>query len=387
MRLVTTNLSYADVKPKLKELVNLLFQKVPAGVGSSGFVKLDRNQFKEAVVGGAKWAVEQGYGWEEDLDRTEEEGCMKQADISKISEKAITRGRDQIGTLGSGNHYLEVQVVKPEYIYDEKIAKIYGINPDIKEQVVVMFHCGSRGFGHQIATDYLEKFLSVMESKYGIKILDRELACAPFNSPEGQDYFKAMQVGINMSFANRQVILHRIRESFSKVFGQSAEDLGMHQVYDVAHNTAKLEKHTIDGKMKEVLVHRKGATRAFGPGRIEVTKAYRDVGQPVIIGGSMETGSYLLAGTHGAMDQTFGTTCHGSGRTMSRTAAKHKWKGDELQKDMEKRGIYVKSVSFSGLAEEAGGAYKDIDSVIDSVHNAGISKKVVRFIPVGNVKG
>jgi len=385
MRLLTTNLTEKDVRPKLKELVNLLFERVPAGVGSKGFVKLNKQTFREIIEQGGKWCIEKGYGWEEDLERTEEEGCAKGADQTKVSNKAVERGLEQIGTLGSGNHYLEIQTIKPGHIFDEHTAKKFGITGE--GQIVVMFHCGSRGFGHQVATDYLNVFLDVMDKKYGIKILDKELACAPFRSKEGQDYFSAMKCGLNMSFANRQVILHRIRECFEKVFGRSAEDMEMHQVYDVAHNTAKIENHNVNGKMMDVLVHRKGATRAFGPGRQEVPAIYRDVGQPVIIGGSMETGSYLLAGTEGAMQQTFGTTCHGSGRTMSRTRAKQLWRGDKLQKDMEKRGIYVKTTSFSGLAEEAGGSYKDIDEVIDSVHNAGISKRVCKLSPLGNVKG
>ncbi len=384
MRLVLTNLTFKDVQPQLRTLVNKLYDKVPAGVGSSGFVNLTAQQFKEVVELGAEWCVEKGYGWEEDLERTEENGRMKGADVSKVSDKAIQRGKNQIGTLGSGNHYLEIQRVLPENIIDKEIAKKWGI---FEDQIVLMFHCGSRGYGHQVATDYLTKFLSVMESKYKIKILDRELACAPFNSPEGQDYFKAMQTGINMSFANRQVILHRIREVFSDVFKQSAESLGLRQVYDVAHNTAKIEEYIVDGKKKKVLVHRKGATRSLGPGREEIPKIYRDDGQPVIIGGSMETGSYLLVGTKKAEEETFGSTCHGSGRTMSRMAAKRQWRGDQLQKDMEKRGIYVKTVTMRGLAEEAGGAYKDIDEVIESAHNAGISQKVCKLVPIGNVKG
>jgi tRNA-splicing ligase RtcB len=385
MRLVTTNLTFKDVKPKLRELVDLLFRTVPAGVGSKGFVKFTIPEFKRAIEQGAKWCVDNGYGWHEDLERIEEDGTMQGADASKVSKKAIERGISQIGTLGSGNHYLEIQVVKPENIIDREIAKAFGITQD--NQIVVMFHCGSRGFGHQVATDYLNVFLDVMERKYGIKILDRELACAPFTSREGQDYFAAMKCGINMSFANRQVILHRIREAFSKIFGQSAEDMGMHCIYDVAHNTAKLEKHKINGETKEVLVHRKGATRAFGPNREEVPGIYRNIGQPVIIGGSMETGSYLLVGTDKAMSETFGTTAHGSGRTMSRTRAKNMFRGDKLARDMEKRGIYVRTASFAGLAEEAGPAYKDIDEVIDATHKAGISKKVVKFVPIGNVKG
>jgi len=383
MRLVTTNLTYKDVKPKLKQLVDNLFERVPAGVGSSGFVRLNKQQFKNIIEEGSEWCVKNGYGWDEDLTVTEEEGKMKGADSSKVSSKAIERGLNQIGTLGSGNHYLEIQRVKNENIFNKEIAKKFGLFDD---QIVVMFHCGSRGFGHQTATDYLQDFLKVMEPKYGIKILDRELACAPFNSKEGQDYFAAMKCGINMSYANRQVILHRIREVFSKVFNKSAEDLEMHQIYDVAHNTAKLEEYKIDGKIKKLLVHRKGSTRAFPPGHDEIPKKYNEIGQPVILGGSMETGSYLLVGTKNG-EETFYSTAHGSGRTMSRMQAKRTWRGDKLQKDMEKQGIYVKTKSFSGLAEEAGGAYKDVDEVCETAEKAGISKRVVKLIPIGNVKG
>jgi tRNA-splicing ligase RtcB len=296
----------------------------------------------------------------------------------------VDRGYNQIGTLGSGNHYLEIQVARRENIFDEGLARSFGITtPD---QIVVMFHCGSRGFGHQVATDYLKVFLTVMESKYGIKILDRELASAPFGSPEGRDYFAAMKTAMNMSFANRQVIVHRIREVFSEIFGRSPEALEMHMVYDVAHNTAKFERHPINGTMKNLLVHRKGATRAFGPQMEGIPKRYQSTGQPVIIGGSMETGSYLLAGTPEG-NQTFFSTAHGSGRTMSRTKARKLWYGKKLQQEMEDRGIYVRTASWSGLAEEAGGAYKNIDEVIGATEQAGISKRVVRFIPIGNVKG
>lgn len=384
MRLVLTNLTYDEVKPHLRDLVDKLFKRVPAGVGSTGFVKLTNDEFRVVIEQGSRWCVNNGYGWPEDLERTEEGGCIAGSDASKVSDRAVQRGHDQIGTLGSGNHYLEIQVVKPEYVFDQKLAQAFGIT--IPNQVVVMFHCGSRGFGHQIATDYLSVFLGCMEKKYGIKILDRELACAPFRSPEGQDYFAAMKCGINMSFANRQVILHRIREVFSEVFHRDAKDLGMSMVYDVAHNTAKLEKHMIDGELMEVLVHRKGATRAFGPGMDGLPACYKETGQPVIIGGSMETGSYLLAGVPGGAE-TFFSTAHGSGRTMSREKAKKIYRGEKLQREMEHRGIYVRSVSYSGLAEEAGGAYKNIDDVIDATDQANISKKVVRFMPIGNVKG
>jgi len=384
MRLVVTNLTRDDLQPRLKEIVDLLFQRVPAGVGSHGFLKLSRQEFRDVVEQGARWCVEHDYGWNADIDVTEENGCVSGADAAKISERAIDRGYNQIGTLGSGNHYLEVQVARPEDVRDKDLAAKFGIT--IPNQIVIMFHCGSRGFGHQIATDYLQVFLKVMESKYGIKVLDRELACAPFESPEGRDYFAAMKCGLNMSFANRQVILHRIREVFSEVFGRSAEDLGMRMIYDVAHNTAKLEKHSVDGKERMLLVHRKGATRAFGPGREEVAAPYREIGQPVIIGGSMETGSYLLVGTSSGA-QTFFSTAHGSGRTMSRTKARKQWHGKQLQRDLEARGIYIRSTSWAGLAEEAGGAYKDIDEVIEATHLAGISKPVARFTPIGNVKG
>jgi tRNA-splicing ligase RtcB len=384
MRLVVTNLTYGDIQPHVKALVDKLYERVPAGVGSTGFVKISRQEFRRVVEEGARWCIKNGYGWEEDLELTEEAGCIAGANAAKISDKAVDRGFNQIGTLGSGNHYLEIQVARREHIFDPELARRFGVT--MPDQVVVMFHCGSRGFGHQVATDYLQIFLRVMESKYGIKILDRELACAPFDSPEGRDYFAAMKCGLNMSFANRQVILHRIREVFSSVLGRSAEDLGMHMVYDVAHNTAKLERHTVDGQERTLLVHRKGATRAFGPGMEGLPARYQDVGQPIIIGGSMETGSYLLVGVPEGR-QTFFSTAHGSGRTMSRTRARKQWRGEKLQRELEGRGIYVRTASWSGLAEEAGGAYKNIDDVIEATELAGISKRVVRFTPVGNVKG
>ncbi len=384
MRLVLTNITHEEIKPHLRLLVDRLFERVPAGVGSTGFLKISHDEFRELLEEGGRWCVKNGYGWDEDLELTEEGGCIPGADASKISDRAVLRGFKQVGTLGSGNHYLEIQVAKPEFIYDEKLAKTFGIS--IPNQVVIMFHCGSRGFGHQVATDYLQIFLKVMEKKYGIKILDRELACAPFNSHEGQEYFAAMKCAINMSFANRQVILHRIREVFSDIFRKEPLDLGLRQVYDVAHNTAKLERHVIDGEKRDILVHRKGATRAFGPGMEGLPDLYASSGQPVIIGGSMETGSYLLAGVEGGQE-TFFSTAHGSGRTMSRRKAKKLFRGRDLQKKMEQRGIYVRSVSYSGLAEEAGPAYKDIDEVIAATELAGISKRVVRFVPIGNIKG
>jgi tRNA-splicing ligase RtcB (3'-phosphate/5'-hydroxy nucleic acid ligase) len=384
MRLVRTNLTFDEVKPRLELLMTKLFDRIPAGVGGSGFVKLSRNEFRAVVEQGAPWCVKHGYGREEDLERTEEYGCIAGADASKVSDKAVERGCKQIGTLGSGNHYLEIQMVKPEHIFAPELAAAFGIT--VPDQIVVMFHCGSRGFGHQVATDYLQRFLKVMGRKYGITTNDRELACAPFSSPEGQDYFAAMKCAINMSFANRQVILHRVREVFADVFKKDAEELGLHQVYDVSHNTAKLETHTVGGKERRLLVHRKGATRAFAPGNPELPPLFAKTGQPVIIGGSMETGSYLLSGVQTG-DQTFFTTAHGSGRTMSRNQAQKMFQGKKLQDSMGARGICVKCVSYAGLAEEAGAAYKNVDEVIGATEQAGISKKVVRFVPIGVMKG
>jgi len=384
MRLVLTNLTYDEVKPRLHELVDRLFYKVPCGVGSTGSIKLSRNDFRTVLKEGSRWALKSGYAWPEDLDLTEEGGCFQGANPEKVSERAIDRGFDQVGTLGSGNHYCEIQVAKPENIFDQGLAERLGFT--IPNQVAIMFHCGSRGFGHQVATDYLQVFLKVMGTKYGLQVNDRELACAPFQSPEGQDYFAAMTCAINMAFANRQVILHRVREVFSDVFNRDPLDLGMHMVYDVAHNTAKLEKHLVDGKEKEVLIHRKGATRAFGPGLAGLPARYGETGQPVIIGGSMETGSYLLVGLKSGAE-AFYSTAHGSGRTMSRHKAKKMVRGEKLQREMEMRGIYVKTATWGGLAEEAGAAYKNIDEVVEATELAGLSKRVVRLTPIGNIKG
>ncbi len=384
MRLMTTNLTIDEVRPKIKELVDALYKAVPAGVGCKGFVKITKDEFKKVMVNGAQWCLDNGYATKDDVEHIEDQGKISWADASKVSDKAIKRGFDQIGTLGSGNHYLEIQEVREGNIFDKEAAKAMGITGP--GQIVIMVHCGSRGFGHQIGTDYLRRFLDVMP-KYGIGIRDKELACAPFNSPEGQDYYKAMACAANMAFANRQVITHQIRKVFSEILGKSAEEMNMKLVYDVAHNIAKLEKYTIDGEEKKLLVHRKGSTRAFGPNRAEdLPEEYRDIGQPVILGGSMETGSYLLAGTNKA-DETFSSTAHGSGRTMSRSAAKREVNGEQLQKDMEKKGIYVHAVTLKGLAEEAGKAYKNIDAVVDTLRIAGITKPVVALKPIGNVKG
>ncbi|MEM2874054.1 MAG: RtcB family protein [Candidatus Nanoarchaeia archaeon] len=383
MRLIRTDLTINDVKPKLKLLVDHLFKIIPAGVGAHGFVKLTAQQHKEVMLEGAQWCIRNGYGWPEDKERIEDYGRIEGADPTKVSEKAMKRGAPELGTLGSGNHYLEIQLVEAKNIFDKQLAKKFGL---FENQVVIMVHCGSRGFGHQICTDYVSIFRPKMAG-WGIRVRDEELACAPFKSKEAQDYFAAMNCAANYGFANRQLILHRIREGFSHIFGQDAEKLGLHLIYDVAHNIAKVEEHKIDGKKKEVVMHRKGATRCFGPARKELPKIYRETGQPVIVGGSMETGSFLCVGTDAADEITFGSTMHGSGRTMSRAAAKKQVWGAELQKEMEKRGIYVRSVSTAGLAEEAGLAYKSINEVVETMDIAGVSKKVVAFKPIGNVKG
>jgi len=384
MRLMRTNLTEPEVKPRLRELVDRLFQAVPSGVGTKGFLRLNDAEFREVMVQGAQGMIRRGFGWPEDAEGIENFGRIAGADPAKVSAKATSRGIHQLGTLGSGNHYLEIQVVYPGNIYEVDVAKALGIDREL--QVVVMFHCGSRGFGHQVGTDYLEIFGPAMK-RYGITIPDRELACAPFASPEGQDYFKAMLCAANSAFANRQVITHRVREVFSDVFKRDARDLGLEIIYDVCHNIAKVERYRVNGEERELVVHRKGATRSFPPGHPELAERYRAIGQPVIIGGSMETGSYLLIGTAKAMEDSFGSTAHGSGRTMSRTAAKKKVHGRDLLQRMERQGIYVRSASFAGLAEEAGMAYKDISAVVDAVHTLGISKKVVRLQPIGNIKG
>ena len=372
VRLLTTHLTADEVKPRIRELVNELYKSVPAGVGAKGPLKVSVSQLKEIMEKGADWCIENGYGLPQDRERIEECGHIHGADPSKVSEKAISRGINQLGTLGSGNHYLEIQMVTIDNIYDEKTANIFGISE--QNQIVIMVHCGSRGFDKAM-------------KKYGMTVRDRELACAPFKSQEGSDYYKAMLCAANSAFANRQIITHRIRESFSKVFDTNAERLGIEIVYDVAHNIAKVERYKINGKEKELLVHRKGSTRSFGPSRKELPEIYRNVGQPVIVGGSMQTDSYLLAGTEKAMEDTFGSTMHGAGRTMSRQAAKKRVRGDQLLKTMANDGIYVKTASMSGLAEEAGIAYKDISEVVETMDRLGITKKVVKLKPIGNIKG
>jgi tRNA-splicing ligase RtcB len=383
MRLVTTNLSVDAVRPKIKELMDHLYRLIPAGVGKSGFLKVSDSQFRDVVENGVEWCVENGYGWEEDLERHESNGKIPDAKYDTVSGKAVKRGINQIGTLGSGNHYLEVQ--RASQIFDADIAKQMGITHE--DQICVMIHCGSRGFGHQVASDYLNLFLDKMESDWKIPIHAKELAAAPIQSKEGQRYYSAMACAANMAFVNRQVIMHQLRKGFQDIFHQSAEDLDMHLVYDVAHNIAKIEEYDVAGKRRKVVVHRKGATRSFGPGSPDLPSIYQSTGQPVILGGSMETGSYLLVGTDTAMKETFGSTAHGSGRTMSRKKASRQIRGDELQHQLKQKGIYVKAASMRGLAEEAGFAYKSISDVVESLHGADISRKVTQLVPIGNIKG
>lgn len=382
VRLLSTNLTFDEVSPKLKTLVDLLFKSVPSGVGSDGILTLGNSDFEQAMIHGSEWGVKNGYGTKNDIECCEESGKVAGADPSSVSKKARDRGAGQIGSLGSGNHYLEIQVVKNENIFDKTSADAFGITGD--DQIVIMIHCGSRGFGHQVATDYLGSFAKLQE-KFKYNLPDRELACAPFQSKEGQEYFQAMNCAINIAFLNRQLIKHRVTEILFELFG-SKKGLKVETVYDVCHNTAKIEKHSVNGSMKKLLIHRKGATRAFPPGSRDIPEKYSATGQPVLIGGSMESGSYLLRGTESGKD-AFYSTVHGSGRVMSRHEAKKQFNGREIQKSLDSRGIYIKTSSYSGLAEEAGGAYKDVDEVVSAAVNAGLGSIVAKFIPIGNIKG
>jgi tRNA-splicing ligase RtcB (3'-phosphate/5'-hydroxy nucleic acid ligase) len=383
IRLIATSLTLEEIGGDIRKLVDLIFARVPSGVGEKGDYVLGGSQLDEAMTKGARWALGKGLGVREDLEYCEENGCIEGADPDAVSSKARERGKAQAGTLGSGNHFLEIQVAHPDQVKDKRIAREFGIFRE--NQIFIMLHTGSRALGHQIATDYLQRFLSV-QVKYGLSLPDRELACAPFSSPEGRDYFGAMNCAINFAFLNRQLIMNRVRDVFSEYFHKSPDDLGMRLVYDVCHNTAKLEHSTAGGRQKDLLVHRKGATRAFPPGMKGIPAKYANTGQPVIVGGSMETGSYLCAGLPGA-EETFYSSVHGSGRVMSRTQAKKQFRGQSLQRDLDARGIYVRTASYPGLAEEAGAAYKDIDRVVGVAGRAGLCLPVARLVPLGNIKG
>ncbi len=378
VRLLKSDLMFEDVRSHSVDLINALYEAVPSGLGSESKFHASNEQLHQVFIQGARWAVENGYGVPADLEYCEENGEMKGADPAKVSKRAFERGRPQLGTLGSGNHFLEIQRV--EKIYDEEAAKAFGLKEGM---VTVMVHCGSRGAGHQICTDYI-KVLEQASRNYGIKLYDRQLACAPLSSKEAQDYFAAMAAGANYAWANRQIISHWVREAFNRYYKRQVK---MDLLYDVAHNVAKFEEHDVDGKRVKLCVHRKGATRAFAPGRIEVPIAYRDVGQPVIIPGSMGSASYVLAGTQKAMELTFGSTCHGAGRVMSRSQALKDIRGNEVKRDLMARGIFVKAPKDAAIAEEAPEVYKDIDDVIEVVHGLGISKKVARLVPIAVAKG
>lgn len=382
VRLIRTDLNVEDVRPVLAELVSVLFKNVPSGVGSTGHVRLTLQQLDEVLLNGAKWAVENGFGWEKDLERTEESGCMKNADPNKVSMEAKRRGFPQLGSLGSGNHFLEVQVV--DKIYEPEIAKTFGITHE--GQVTVMIHTGSRGLGHQVCSDYLRTMERVVH-KYNIHLPDRELVNVPFSSPEGQAFFSAMCCSANYAWANRQMITHWVRQSFEQVFKKDAESLGMELVYDVAHNIAKVETHRVNGETKRVVVHRKGATRAFPRDHPDIPACYRSVGQPVLIPGDMGRASYVLVGTERAMEETFGSTAHGAGRHLSRAAATRQFSPHEVKQRLERKGIVIRAASLAVIAEETPEAYKSVDDVVEVTHRAGISRKVARLVPLGVAKG
>ncbi len=381
VRLLRTELNRDETVPRIRELIEMLYSKIPTGVGSKGNLRLNSQDQKKIIQKGALWAVENGFGSSDDLEHTESGGCMEGADPGLISGKAYERGRSQQGTLGSGNHFVEIQYV--EEIFDEEAAGSFGL---FKGQITVMIHTGSRGFGHQVCTD----FLNVMQrasSKYQIFLPDRELACAPFNSPEARDYLSAMKGAANYAWANRQCIMHRAEESFMKVLNKGPSSLGMSLVYDVAHNIAKIEEHIVNNKRIKVIVHRKGSTRAFPPGHPELPASYSRIGQPVIIPGDMGRASFVLKGTEIGMKETFGSTCHGAGRVMSRSQSIKKAKGRSIRKEMEDMGIIVRYTGKTTLAEEMPEAYKNVLNVVDIVHNAGLSQKVARLKPLGVIKG
>lgn len=383
VRLIRTGLNEAEVRPRLKDLVNELFKSIPTGVGSEGAFKLARSELDELLVEGTNWAIERGYGWDQDIEVCEESGRMSGADPSSVSDIARKRGATQLGSLGSGNHFLEVQ--KVDKIYDQVAAKSMGL--DHEGQVTILVHCGSRGFGHQVCSDYL-RISEVALRKYGFKLADRELACVPNNSSEGNDYRKAMYSALNFAWCNRQMITHWTRKAFEKMFKISEQALDMQLVYDVSHNIAKVERHKVNGEgTRNLVIHRKGATRAFPAEMQQLPAKYYSIGQPVIIPGSMGTASWILLGNKKSFDLSFGSTAHGAGRTMSRSAAKRTHTVEGVRRSLESKGIYIKSLTKDGLVEETPDAYKDVDAVVDVSHSLGIATKVARLIPLGVIKG
>lgn len=379
VRVLKTPLTKREVEGKKEEVANQLFRSVPSGVGSTGDIRLSLQEIDEVLKRGAEWVIERGYGLPGEFEYIEERGKVEDADPSNVSIKAKQRQFKQVGTLGSGNHYLEIQWI--ETIYDKTAAEAYGIH---EGQILIAIHCGSRALGHQIGTDYL-RTLDSASRKYGIPIRERELVCAPINSPEGRQYFSAVNCGINCGFANRQAIAHLTRKALHSVFGISPEAIPL--LYDVGHNTCKVETHEVEGVTKRLLIHRKGATRAFGPGRAEVPEAYRAVGQPLLVGGTMGTASYILRGTEKGMEECFGSAVHGAGRALSRHAAKHRWRGERIIQELKEKGIVIKSKSKPGVAEEAPGAYKDVDRVVEIMDQSGVNRKVARMRPLVCIKG
>ncbi len=381
VRLLATELEAEAVTPYLSQLATAMYQHIPSGVGVGGFLKLSQKELRDVLEQGASWALRRGMATRADLEHTEERGRMAMARADKVSERAQQRGRPQLGTLGAGNHFAEIDVV--DEIYDEDIARAYGLWPG---QLVLQIHCGSRGLGHQVCTDYVQRFQRTIK-KYGFRLPDRQLVCAPVESPEGQDYLAAMAAAANYAWANRQVLTHQARRAFEQVLAGHLRGYELRMVYDIAHNMAKIEDHEIGGKTVSLCVHRKGATRAFGPGHPVLPAAYADAGQPVLVPGSMGTASYVLAGTQQAMRHSFGSSCHGAGRQLSRKAAKRQVRGQAIKQDLQQRGIEIRAGSMKGLAEEAPVAYKDVDRVVEVVHRAGLAHKVARLRPLAVVKG
>ncbi|NJD59972.1 MAG: RtcB family protein [Anaerolineae bacterium] len=381
VRLLGSQISFEAANPWLDDLATALNQLCPSGVGEKGVVRASEAELEEVCRQGSRWALKRGMASEADLRRTEEAGCVVGADPTRVSKRARERGRPQLGSLGAGNHFIEIDLV--EQVFDAQAASVMGLE---QGRLAVQIHCGSRGFGHQICTDYVEEFQAAVR-RYGIHLVDRELVCAPLNSPEGQDYLAAMRCAANYAFANRQILANSARKAFEQVLAGKVKDWQLHQVYDICHNMGKIETHVIEGERIKVCVHRKGATRAFGPGSPELPEEYRPIGQPVLVPGSMGTASWVLAGTEASMEHSFGSSCHGSGRLMSRHEAKRNVRGEKLRQDLEAEGIHIRAGSMAGLAEEAPQAYKDVDQVVQAVVGGGIARKVARLHPLAVIKG
>jgi tRNA-splicing ligase RtcB len=382
VRLMRTDLTYKEVKPKAQELIDRIFRLVPCGVGVGGRIRVSTSQLDRAVSEGVDWAISEGYGWDGDSEHMEEGGCMREANTDKVSNRAKKRGSSQLGTLGAGNHFLEIARVRE--VFDEGVAKTFGITE--QDQIVCWIHTGSRGYGHQIATDYI-RIMDRAVRKYGIRIPSRELACAPLKSREAEDYYEAMSCAVNWAFLNRHVIMHHVRTAFEETFKRSAEDMGMKLVYGMTHNTAKRETHVIDGRRRDVVVHRKGASRAFGPGRADLPDDYKSTGQPVLLVGTMGTASYLLVGTDKGEEMSFASTAHGAGRVMSRTGARRRFQAREIVQQLKRKGIVVKAASGRILEEESPESYKDVHRVADVSHYLGLGRKVMVSVPVAVAKG